>query len=740
MRSLGALTASLVLTARCAAVAAAAEADMQKPMGPSLSSSSSSSDSLYPASPENAESFSSFRSTTTTTTPSVNPAGSSWYARLNYSSPAPHLFASAYGLLQQWSNTVFPNGHTMAAVEIPAFTLFYHGRMDEEDVPSPEWLAFDIEMAYGIMGSTRQSFMLTYQTTRPVKALYFDGESASLMGFGQLDTQMLHLYGNVSGPDSGGGPRRGLEPEYERAMGLCDWLLEKGLRGHGWGFEGVVRMNAGFELIWCDFGGGSIRLVSRGNVTAPQMREGDGGDGGKRAGDEVLDVRDKVGGAAREGGGRVRNEEEEPTSVYPLPPQPTLTDRPVSPSRPPMPPNWRGIMGPAEREPFLQAQGWGWFASATWHYGSNGFGQGKGETRAKVLGCGITSWYSSRFWGTTVEEERQRLNLTEEGYWAGGESVGNRSAALGALGRRRRYHHLGNVTASQAAGMRWETEVMLRDALVGEGGCSGMEWVNAMGEIVQRTAGHLMVMEEGARFDEDWGNATEVQEWLYKLRGQSHMFLVSFLEYPHEIGGATWDARGELFAETYSRCRYRYTRLMVDLPLSVRERDLRDAVEEVMGGICGVLLEVGFGVERAWYDLEQGKTSELKAASEKWADGVRRLRAWVGWEGEFIRCREVCGWDERCYIPMWPMLRSTWGGRRPRPPPEHGPGNGTEPGYGRPPPPPYRGRRPGSGGNHTGPPGRGMPGRSPIWMGDETDLWEPKCLKMEDIMPNARGD
>ncbi|EQB45340.1 hypothetical protein CGLO_15803 [Colletotrichum gloeosporioides Cg-14] len=147
----------------------------------------------------------------------------------------------------------------MAAVEIPAFTLLYHGRMDEEDAPSPEWLAFDIEMAYGIMGSTRQSFMLSYQTTRPVKALYFDGESAALMGLGQLDTQMLHLYGNVTGPDSGGGMWRGLEPEYERAMGLCDWLAERGLGGAG-GFEGVVRMNAGFEVIWCDFGSGSLRL------------------------------------------------------------------------------------------------------------------------------------------------------------------------------------------------------------------------------------------------------------------------------------------------------------------------------------------------------------------------------------------------------------------------------------------------------------------------------------------------
>ncbi|GKT41685.1 uncharacterized protein ColSpa_01866 [Colletotrichum spaethianum] len=93
-------------------------------------------------------------------------------------------------------------------------------------------------MAYGIMGSTRQSFMLTYQSTRPVKALYFDGESAALMGLGQLDTQMLHLYGNVSGPSSKDGRWRGLEPEYDRATGLCDWLLEKRLRGEGWGIEG----------------------------------------------------------------------------------------------------------------------------------------------------------------------------------------------------------------------------------------------------------------------------------------------------------------------------------------------------------------------------------------------------------------------------------------------------------------------------------------------------------------------
>jgi hypothetical protein len=141
-------------------------------------------------------------------------------------------------------------------------------------------------MSFGIMVSTRNSWLLTYQTSRPVRALYFDGESAALMGLGQLDTQTLHVYGNVSGPEGDGGfPFRGLAPEYDRARGLCDWLLEAGLRGEGWGFEGVVRMNAGFEMIWCDFTSGSLRLLTQLNITAPLLPdEGDddeeGGGGG----------------------------------------------------------------------------------------------------------------------------------------------------------------------------------------------------------------------------------------------------------------------------------------------------------------------------------------------------------------------------------------------------------------------------------------------------------------------------
>jgi hypothetical protein len=64
--------------------------------------------------------------------------------KLNFSSEAPHYFASVYGLLQQWPNTLFPNGHAIAPGEIQPFTKLYHGRWGYELPPSPEWLAFDM--------------------------------------------------------------------------------------------------------------------------------------------------------------------------------------------------------------------------------------------------------------------------------------------------------------------------------------------------------------------------------------------------------------------------------------------------------------------------------------------------------------------------------------------------------------------------------------------------------------------
>ncbi|TVY50775.1 Uncharacterized protein LCER1_G007280, partial [Lachnellula cervina] len=653
---------------------------------------------------------------------STTATSSSW--NLNFSSPAPHYFASAYGLLQQWSNTFFPNGHSLVPCEIAPLTKLYHGRMDADVPPSPEWVAFDMQldrgMAYGIMGGTRNSHMLTYQTTRPVKCIYFDGESATLFGTGQMDTQMLHIWGNVTGPprpEHGG--FRFLWEEYARASGICDWFRGEGLGGPGWGYEGVVRMNAGFEMIWCNFTSPSLRLISHLNVTTPLLPPKD---------DEERALR---------GHSTINSEA---TSYFPLPPSPTRTDSSLEPSTAPLPPldnRW-------QQEPFLSSKLWFWFVSGVDHYGSTGDGPSTGEVRVKPLSCGFLSYYSPEFSNQALaraREERKVLNLTTDGHWLGPTHNDSRSEALKALTRRRRSHALDGVTGPEAAFMRNNSERVLRDLLSSSpANCSGVDWNVMTNDIVGTYAGRLKILLKSLHKHEQLpkSNQTALTNWLSSIRQQTHDFLLPFLEYPEEEADeAIWTRESDLFRKTYSQCQFQYTRLLdpeEGFDLGPEERTMKWAVEETLGGICAILVDVGLSAEGLWQARFNDPSTmsrlvpfpqSLEAEFIRWTQGIEELMAWLGWAGEWTRCEKKCDLDEKCYIPMWPLVNM---GRFPggRYPPPRGPG------YGYPYPPPYPyGRMPDFPRNRTGGgPGRGR-GRG--WQQDETTLWDPICVKADYI-------
>jgi len=607
-------------------------------------------------------------------------------------------------------------------------------------------------MSYGIMGSTPNTYMLTYQTTRTVQVLYFDGESAALQGAGQLDTQMLHIFGNVTGPIHNN-RTFGLFDEYSRAVGLCDWLFESKLGGVGWGFEGIVRMNAGFELIWCNFSSPSLRLISQLNVTAPQL--------------PPPYSKDDFNEAWRDAHGYQTTKAE--TSLFPLPPSPTRTDKATDPTNPAMPPGWR--RGEAEYEPFLKAQGWGWFTSATKHYGSSGLGPRLGENRVKLISCGILNYYSPEFKSQAfarVKDEQKKLNLTNEGFWLGPKEndSGNRAEVLMKLTRRRRDHRLDKIDANDSSLMRSNAERVLSDIMRGnQRQCSGADWYMIMNEIVQVYAVDLMRLKLLLNSSKSLQptNYTAVRDWMFLIRAQNHAFLMPFLEYPTNMKDHTvWAPGSGLAKDTFARCKYHHTRLLVPgegIPLSHEEELLRWAVEETMGAICYVTQEVSFAVEKTWLAYFNDKAAsrgtawlwnrKLQADIRRWTHGIEELMAWLGWAGEWVRCEKVCAWDEECYVPMWP-LKGPMGrppkGKRPsrdgppderlsrdRPPadgPEDGPPADFPPGEG----PPDNGSPCGiPGGNR--PPGEGRPLHGPgPGMDDDTDLWQPKCIKADYIV------
>ncbi|TPX12964.1 uncharacterized protein E0L32_006609 [Thyridium curvatum] len=612
--------------------------------------------------------------------------------RLNFSSPAPHIFHSTFSLLKQVPNTVFPNGHTLASVVIPPLTLFYHARRDAEAPASPEWVAFDSDMSYGIMGGHRNVWMWTYQTARPVKALYFDGESGNLEGLGQFDFQMLLLYGNVTGPS--GIDDIGLE--YERARGLCDWLAAAGLRGSGWGYEGVVRMNAGFEMIWCDFLSDSLRLISRINVTAPLLPKEDRDSDGD---EERQPAPPSLAGGEVSGELLVRRTCATRSSSLDVATT-SITTRPVStPNLPDMPPGWKDRL---RREPFQRTRSWGWFDSATWHYGASGVGASVGETRAKLSGCGVFTFYSRKFTNQSLNralEERQRLNLTGDGLWTGGGDDTNRTEALTQLRRRRRFHHMEHASQEEAHLMKKDIEMSLETLLQDDSRCSGTDWALIMSDIVRRTTSVLRDLELSlVSTPQDWSDKHSVRRWLHNVRGRSHMFLVNVLQYPETEDLSVWSTHSALFNKTYGLCRSRYTALLEEdtvLPVT-EEAEQKWAIEETFGTICLVQLHVGFGMERRWRETFGGSSTKrseslpaLRDQARVWSEQLSELTAWLGWEDSNIGCKDVCAANERCYIPMWPITRPSDSASSPR---------------------------------------SVKASRRPWIHTDERDLWEPKCV------------
>lgn len=96
------------------------------------------------------------------------------YSHEHWTSP-PHkdatchlIFQAASGLLQHWSNTAYPNGHSLAIGVIPVGTTLYHGTPTGVPPPTFDWVSFDPEHASMFAGGENAA-LLTFSPVRPLK-------------------------------------------------------------------------------------------------------------------------------------------------------------------------------------------------------------------------------------------------------------------------------------------------------------------------------------------------------------------------------------------------------------------------------------------------------------------------------------------------------------------------------------------------------------------------------------------
>ncbi|KAI4180829.1 MAG: hypothetical protein LQ346_006910 [Caloplaca aetnensis] len=331
-----------------------------------------------------------------------------------------------------------------------------------------------------------------------------------------------------------------------------------------------------------------------------------------------------------------------------------------------------------EHQPFVKAQQWCWFESARRGYSAEDLASGR-ELRIGLLDAEVVSLYSPEYQGrltALVEHEREQLNLTLEGFWRGDSDPKARRGAMQKLMRRRSKHRVGELSPQDVASFRRNVEGMLRrvvdqDVHGGTERHPGLSWSYTSDMIVDNFAKRLMLFQRLLQHGhgEESGPPARAARRFALIREHAHALLMPFFEYSPGLGmPSDVQQEDERLNASLERCKLGYLPWLARAGADEAEPPARSfigkAVEEVMDGICSVLINTGTSIEKAWFrefnqhPFKKHDEGRLRAELQVWHDQIEELTAWLGWAPHWMGCNDrLCAWDEECYIPMWPLLR-----------------------------------------------------------------------------------
>ncbi|KAJ7184230.1 hypothetical protein C8R46DRAFT_1063352 [Mycena filopes] len=498
-------------------------------------------------------------------------------------STAPFVFNSLSSLLTQCSRILHP------------FTLLYHARQDSELPPSPEWVAWDPEMSFAIMTPRGgQTHLITYRTTRPANIIYFDGMSAA-WGPGWLDSQHMFLYGTSKNASKD----LSWWDDYARAENLCDWAKSRNV-------EGFVRMNAGFEIVWCDFQSPTLHLVSHLNITPPGTPE---------------------------------------SNSIPRSPRRDLVDLVHSLDDPPERPPWRGPGGGdmPGRGPGRGGPGW--------------------RPRISDLAqTGTLEWVRAASHRSFTPQPHLTLSYADMVTYYHPRLT---SLVADRVGRSMYSHRLVNISAQDAQSIVQEVDHVLARRAAGDHG-SGFDWETTARSIVEYWGDRISHMHAYLVNASD--PDANVTASLPAIRTLSYTLLNPYMQPGLTPNASGWDLFFGLPSAVLlsfganitalERCTYQSTGFLATLRTTPQEALLQNSIESVLGRLCNE-----FGVIFAQSsDLVETGSDEHRAFIQQWTRNVEDLMKWLDWT-VWLRCENVCPLDHVCSTPLWPIawFQRPWG-------------------------------------------------------------------------------
>ncbi|ETS75013.1 hypothetical protein PFICI_13497 [Pestalotiopsis fici W106-1] len=224
----------------------------------------------------------------------------------------PQIFNALHDAMRQFGSSIHHNGMSLFQATMPTGTILYHGSYSTDVPERLEWLAFEIEHAENFArgrlrrrdnasdifmsdnasqkplesrqpkvhhqlddfrttessldGSITVSrdrgrcfdkwnpddceftsgYLHVFQALRPLNLLYIDGMAAAKSGMGSNDIEDFVVAGNRT---------RSFLEDFVRAAELCEW-------GEAWHIDGFIRMEPGFEVVYCNFRDGALQRLS----------------------------------------------------------------------------------------------------------------------------------------------------------------------------------------------------------------------------------------------------------------------------------------------------------------------------------------------------------------------------------------------------------------------------------------------------------------------------------------------
>lgn len=180
---------------------------------------------------------------------------------------ANHIFNAIHSSMRQWGSSIHHNGMSFFLATIPEGTQLYHGSPNSMPIEGTEWLAFEPEhaivfakhhlvnlceankAAHHLLSPSlnnekdckelKPGYLHTYITAKNLQLIYIDGMSAANSVKGTQESQDRILFNDTL---------RGLvTKERSRANELCRMARDI------WSgrIDGIIRMEAGFEVILC---------------------------------------------------------------------------------------------------------------------------------------------------------------------------------------------------------------------------------------------------------------------------------------------------------------------------------------------------------------------------------------------------------------------------------------------------------------------------------------------------------